>query len=234
MNAQLKSIGIYFVVAVAFVSVLLLGTRASASPTLGNGYTFPDGTSLNYSVSNTEFGQANLWFNVQFRHPELDNASWSLSVQPNNTEFWSASLYMAGPLTDALITPGASMNLNSMVSNGGVSMNNNLSLGYWHDDYVGVNNMMLGGSFLLTPAAIDSAAFQRREFATWFWDGNGIVQNPVPNYWVASIDFYGHFLPTSELTGAQVGAAFLATVPEPATMVLMAIGGVAMLRRHKH
>ncbi|MFA5878448.1 MAG: PEP-CTERM sorting domain-containing protein [Candidatus Staskawiczbacteria bacterium] len=51
--------------------------------------------------------------------------------------------------------------------------------------------------------------------------------------WNADFSFYGYWLPLGTMTAEEVGAMFVTEVPEPATISLLAIGAIAMMKRRR-
>lgn len=114
-----------------------------------------------------------------------------------------------------------------------VEQSTNVSYDKWWDDWQGKLREMnyANASILLAPAVIN---YSQVSYYTWEQGGGGGgggkgVVPPTDSLrgWEYQMSFGGYFTNTSE------GEAFLASVPEPATLGLLAFGAL-FLRRRRH
>ena len=196
---------------------------------LGGSFFFDEFSSFSWSVRDPQdCTYADV--GATFQHKELNYASWSFYTHGNDTSYWTAQLYMNGPISDEALTPGVPRTMNSSIKKGGASLDENLYIGYWYNTNTEATIMNLSGGFALSPSIVYDSNFNYQEYSSMIWNDDGTwTQSEEPNNWCGTLSINGRFLDTQYASAAAIGAMFpTQSVPEPSMFALMATGIIAV------
>lgn len=230
-------------VILALVALMFGGvftSSASAAGPLSNGVNlggnFRSGNDIPYyqsSFANYEGGTSASF--LMFLDPakaSLNYAHWSFSSD-SDPDHWMATCTLRGAL-DVPASPNG-QGWSQGADMGDYYVSTSIGTGIWpkypddNGEQLCVNGSInLRAEPLKGDVVIDNANFNYWSSSQQQWgysdDGEWVVTGDVP-IWNATFQVNGHFIP-------EVGGA---SVPEPATMSLLAMGGfVALLRRRRH
>jgi len=231
-------------VVVALVALMIMGfgitSTASAAGGAINGVNlggnFRGGDQNPYyqsSFSNYENGtSASFLIFLDASEADLSSVNWNFSPEYGDQTQWKATCYMQGLLGVPASQNGQSWSQGADMGDYYVSAS--LGYGIWPCYPYDVGEQLcVNGSINLTPeplkggVVIDSTNFNYWPSTQdiWGWSNetdSWVVTESVP-IWNAQLSVYGHFIPESATT----------SVPEPATMSLLALGGIALIRRKR-
>ncbi len=188
--------------------------------------------------SSGSFNLPGLWSNYSsqqngdsawaFLNIEVENcipgwASWNFYAYSEDPSKWNASLHVSGwYLGDGELPDGFEKNQSSNIDFSNINLSSYLGTSYSQRE-----EAVFGvyASYGVSPASIDSANF--------FYHEN---QDSWQNLTRWSADYYitGHFIADTLAEAQIIGTPFIQTAPEPATICLLGLGVVTLLRRGKN